>query len=148
MNAKLDALLDTLDNMKHPKEMVAVIHCNPYKINPHSIPGANTSSGDTVALVEVDASLSDEEKCEKAFTLTNNAWQSAYSELPAGSSLSDWESTAPGKVGTVIDYWWSNDGVTLMTNAPVRSTSMGDQMLLQNGKKYTCEATGWTENAD
>ena len=137
MNAKLDALLDTLDNIKHPKEMVAVIHCNPYKINPHSIPGANTSSSDTVALVEVDASLTDEEKCEKAFTLTNNAWQSAY-----------WESTAPGKVGTVIDYWWSNDGVTLMTNAPVRSTSMGDQMLLQNGKKYTCEATGWTENAD
>ena len=137
MNAKLDALLDTLDNIKHPKEMVAVIHCNPYKINPHSIPGANTSSSDTVALVEVEASLTDEEKCEKAFTLTNNAWQSTY-----------WESTAPGKVGTVIDYWWSNDGVTLMTNAPVRSTSMGDQMLLQNGKKYTCEATGWTENAD
>ena len=137
MNAKLDALLDTLDNIKHPKEMVAVIHCNPYKINPHIIPGANTSSSDTVAQVEVDASLSDEEKCEKAFTLTNNAWQSTY-----------WESTAPGKVGTVIDYWWSNDGVTLMTNAPVRSTSMGDQMLLQNGKKYTCEATGWTENAD
>ena len=137
MNAKLDALLDTLDNIKHPKEMVAVIHCNPYKINPHSIPGANTSSSDTVALVEVDASLTDEEKCEKAFTLTNNAWQSTY-----------WESTAPGKVGTVIDYWWSNDGVTLMTNAPVRSTSMGDQMVLQNGKKYTCEATGWTENAD
>ena len=146
MNAKLDALLDTLDNIKHPKEMVAVIHCNPYKFDRygiinkyahHSIPGANTSSSDTVALVEVDASLTDEEKCEKAFTLTNNAWQSAY-----------WESTAPGKVGTVIDYWWSNDGVTLMTNAPVRSTSMGDQMLLQNGKKYTCEATGWTENAD
>lgn len=133
MNAKLDALLDTLDNIKHPKEMVAVIHCNPYKINPHSIPGANTSSSDTVALVEVEASLTDEEKCEKAFTLTNNAWQSTR---------------APGKVGTVIDYWWSNDGVTLMTNAPVRSTSMGDQMLLQNGKKYTCEATGWTENAD
>ena len=133
MNAKLDALLDTLDSMKHPKEMVAVIHCNPYKINPHSIPGSNTSFGDAVALVEVDASLSDEEKCEKAFTLTNNAWQSTR---------------APGEVGTVIDYWWSNDGVTLMTNAPVRSTAMGDQMLLQNGKKYTCEATGWTENAD
>ena len=133
MNAKLDALLDTLDNIKHPKEMVAVIHCNPYKINPHSIPGANTSSSDTVALVEVEASLTDEEKCEKAFTLTNNAWQSTR---------------APGKVGTVIDYWWSNDGVTLMTNAPVRSTAMGDQMLLQNGKKYTYEATGWTENAD
>ena len=130
MNAKLDALLDTLDNMKHPKEMVAVIHCNPYKFDRygiinkyahHSIPGANTSSGDTVALVEVDASLSDEEKCEKAFVSTNN-------------------------IGT--DYWWSNDGVTLMTNAPVRSTALGDQMLLQNGKKYTCEATGWTENAD
>ena len=130
MNAKLDALLDTLDNMKHPKEMVAVIHCNPYKFDRygiinkyahHSIPGANTSSGDTVALVEVDASLTDEEKCEQAFVSTNN-------------------------VGT--DYWWSNDGVTLMTNAPVRSTAMGDQMLLQNGKKYTCEATGWTENAD
>ena len=139
MNAKLDALLDTLDNMKHPKEMVAVIHCNPYKFYaPDAGSLVNTTaSGDTVALVEVDASLTDEEKCEKAFTLTNNAWQSAY-----------WESTAPGKVGTVIDYWWSNDGVTLMTNAPVRSTAMGDQMLLQNGKKYTCEATGWTENAD
>ena len=125
MNAKLDALLDTLDNMKHPKEMVAVIHCNPYKINPHRIPGANTSSGDAVALVEVDASLTDEEKCEQAFVSTNN-------------------------VGTISDpgYWWSNDGVTLMTNAPVRSTALGDQMLLQNGKKYTCEATGWTENAD
>ena len=134
MNAKLDALLDTLDNMKHPKEMVAVIHCNPYKFDRygiinkyahHSIPGANTSSGDTVALVEVDASLTDEEKCEQAFVSTNN-------------------------VGTISDpgYWWSNDGVTLMTNAPVRSTALGDQMLLQNGKKYTCEATGWTENAD
>ena len=121
MNAKLDALLDTLDNMKHPKEMVAVIHCNPYKINPHRIPGANTSFGDTVALVEVNASLTDEEKCEQAFVSTNN-------------------------VGT--DWWWSNDGVTLMANAPVRSTSMGDQMLLQNGKKYTCVAGGWTENAD
>ena len=127
MNAKLDALLDTLDNMKHPKEMVAVIHCNPYKINPHSmthvtaLPGANTSFGDTVALVEVNASLTDEEKCEQAFVSTNN-------------------------IGT--DYWWSNGHVTLMTNAPVRSTALGDQMLLQNGKKYTCEATGWTENAD
>ena len=130
MNAKLDALLDTLDNMKHPKEMVAVIHCNPYKFDRygiinkythHRIPGANTSFSDTVALVEVNASLSDEEKCEQAFVSTNN-------------------------VGT--DYWWSNDGVTLMTNAPVRSTAVGDQMLLQNGKKYTCEATGWTENAD
>ena len=125
MNAKLDALLDTLDNMKHPKEMVAVIHCNPYKINPHRIPGSNTSFGDTVALVEVNASLTDEEKCEQAFVSTNH-------------------------IGTVSkpDYWWSNDGVTLMTNAPVRSTSMGDQMLLQNGKKYTCVAGGWTENAD
>ena len=124
MNAKLDALLDTLDNMKHPKEMVAVIHCNPYKINPHRIPGANTSFGDAVALVEVNASLSDEEKCEQAFVATNN-------------------------VGT--DYWWSNVSgvrVTLMTNAPVRSTALGDQMLLQNGKKYTCVAGGWTENAD
>ena len=127
MNAKLDALLDTLDNMKHPKEMVAVIHCNPYKFYaPDAGSLVNTTaSGDTVALVEVDASLTDEEKCEKAFVSTNN-------------------------VGTISDpgYWWSNDGVTLMTNAPVRSTAMGDQMLLQNGKKYTCEATGWTENAD
>ena len=123
MNAKLDALLDTLDNMKHPKEMVAVIHCNPYKFYaPDAGSLVNTTaSGDTVALVEVDASLTDEEKCEQAFVSTNN-------------------------IGT--DYWWSNDGVTLMTNAPVRSTALGDQMLLQNGKKYTCEATGWTENAD
>ena len=55
MNKKTDALMKTL-----LKEEVAVIH-NDY----------------TVAFVAVDKALSDEDKCEKAFMLTNSiddAW--------------------------------------------------------------------------
>ena len=110
---KLDALLTTLDDM-YPKldicpdkEMVAVIH-SVYDDGPK-----------TVALVEVDASLTDMQKCERAFMLTN----------------------------TIDAAWWTNDKVTIMTDTPCRSTSTGDQVLLQSGKKYTCGLDDWVDTS-
>ena len=101
----LDALLTTLDDMypSTAKEMVAVIH-SVYNDAPL-----------TVALVEVDASLTDIQKCEQAFMLTN----------------------------TIDAGWWNNDKVTMMTDTPCRSTSTGDQVLLQSGRKYTCGPDDW-----
>ena len=65
MNKKLDALLDTLENIKTPKETVSVIH-TAYEDKPR-----------IVAFVEVDKSLSIKEKLELAFVKTNSiteAW--------------------------------------------------------------------------
>jgi len=68
-----------------------------------------------VAIVEVDPALSDIEKCEKAFMLTNS----------------------------INDAWWNNEGVTKMFDgAACRSTSTGD-MVLVGIKKYMCETCGW-----
>ena len=86
-------------------EKVAVIH------------SAFEDAPTTVALVEVDASLSAEDKCEKAFMLTNN----------------------------IDDAWWNNEGVTKMFGgASCRSTMPGDTVLVGT-KKYICEAVGWKE---
>ena len=65
MNKKLDALLDTLDDVKNPKEMVSVIHA------------AWTDKPHLVAFVEVEKSWTDTEKLEHAFMKTNTineAW--------------------------------------------------------------------------
>ena len=85
-------------------EKVAVIHA--------AFEGAPT----TVALVEVDASLSDIDKCEKAFMLTNS----------------------------INDAWWNNEGVTPMfPEKGCRSTSVGD-MVLVGKEKYVCDSSGWS----
>ena len=71
----------------------------------------------TVAIVEVDPALSDMEKCEKAFMMTNS----------------------------INDAWWNNEGVTkLFGGGACRSTSAGD-MILIGTKKYKCETVGWKE---
>ena len=65
MNKKLDALLDTLDDVKNPKETVSVIHAA-WTDNPH-----------LVAFVEVKKSWTDTKKLEHAFMKTNTineAW--------------------------------------------------------------------------
>ena len=65
MNKKLDALLDTLDDVKNPKETVSVIHA------------AWTDKPHLVAFVEVEKSWTDTEKLEHAFMKTNTineAW--------------------------------------------------------------------------
>ena len=65
MNKKLDALLDTLEEVKNPKETVSVIH-SAFDENSH-----------LVAFVDVDKSWTVNEKLEHAFKMTNSiedAW--------------------------------------------------------------------------
>ena len=70
-----------------------------------------------VAIVEVDPALSDIEKCEKAFMLTNS----------------------------INDAWWNNKDVEAMfPDKACRSTSVGDQVLI-DGKKWVCDVSGWKE---
>ena len=86
-------------------EKVAVIH------------SAFEDAPTTVAFVAVDPALSDMEKCEKAFMLTNS----------------------------INDAWWNNEGVTkLFGGDACRSTSTGD-MVLVGTKKYMCDHVGWKE---
>ena len=85
------------------KEEVAVIH-SAFGDKPH-----------VVAFVEVDKNLSDTEKCEVAFKLTN----------------------------TIDTAWWTNEGVEYVNDKPTcRSTSSGDHVLIGN-KKYKCARIGW-----
>ena len=65
MNKALDALLETLEEIKSPKERVSVIH-SAFDENPH-----------VVAFVEVDKEWTVTEKLEFAFEMTNSindAW--------------------------------------------------------------------------
>ena len=103
MNNKLDALLDTLEGVKNPKENVSVIH-SAFEDNPR-----------IVAFVEVDKSLSIEEKLDIAYVKTNS----------------------------IDEAWWDNKEVTAMfPDKSCRSTSIGDMVLI--GKvKYKCESVGW-----
>ena len=72
----------------------------------------------TVAFVSVEKKLTDTEKLETAFMKTN----------------------------TIENAWWSNEDVTKMFGGGAcRSTSVGDMILLASGKKFKCEATGWSE---
>ena len=93
-NDKTEALMKTF-----MKETVAVIH----------IPvGGETGGPRTIAMVEVDKALSDRDKMEEAFKLTNS----------------------------INDAWWNNEEVTPMfPDATCRSTSVGD-MVLVGTKKY------------
>ena len=66
MNKKLDALLDTLDDVKNPKEMVSVV------------PAAFEEKSRLVAFVEVEKSWTDTEKLEHAFMKTNTIEEAWY----------------------------------------------------------------------
>ena len=69
MSKKLNALLDTLDDVKNPKEKVGVLHVN--------TGGALKKRRHLVAYVEVDKNLSINKKLEKVFMKTNSitdAW--------------------------------------------------------------------------
>ena len=72
----------------------------------------------TVAMVDVEKGATDTAKLETAFMKTNS----------------------------ITDGWWNNEGVTTMFDGKTcRSTSVGDMILLASGKKFKCEATGWSE---
>lgn len=89
-NKKTEALMKTFT-----KEKVAVIH------------SAFEDAPTTVAFVEVDKTLTDMNKCEVAFKLTNN----------------------------IEDAWWKNEEVTPMFDGKTcRSTSVGDMVLVGNRK--------------
>ena len=92
-NKKTEALMKTFT-----KETVAVIHT----------PMEGEKGGPkTVAMVEVDKTLSDRMKMEEAFKLTNS----------------------------ITDAWWTNEEVTPMfPDATCRSTSVGDMVLIGNRK--------------
>ena len=92
-NKKTEALMRTFT-----KETVAVIHT----------PMRGEKGGPrTVAMVEVDKTLSDRMKMEEAFKLTNS----------------------------ITDAWWTNEEVTPMfPDATCRSTSVGDMVLIGNRK--------------
>ena len=101
-----DALMKNFEEMI-VKDKVAVMH-------------SSYSDGvepTTVAYVLVDKNLSDREKCEKAFMLTNS----------------------------IDDAWWNNEEVTKMFGGEgCRSTSVGD-MVLVGTEKFLCESTGWSK---
>ena len=108
MNSVKESLMKNFESLN--KEKVAVIHSD-YRDGV-----AIKKKPTTVAFVEVDKTLSDEDKCEKAFMLTNS----------------------------IKDGWWNNEGVEYIGPKPTcRSTSSGDQVLLSNGTKYNCAAVGW-----
>ena len=102
MNKKTEASMKTLTT-----EEVAVIH-SAFEDKPR-----------TVAFVEVDKSMTVNEKLEKAFMLTN----------------------------TIDAAWYTGDKVNYVgPEKSCRSTSVGDFVLV--GKtKYECKNTGWSKVA-
>ena len=87
-------------------ETVAVIH------------SAMEDSPRTVALVNVEKTLTTSEKLERAYMLTNS----------------------------INDAWYTSDEVEYIgPEKACRSTSVGDMVRFENGKKFKCEPAGWSE---
>ena len=87
-------------------ETVAVIH------------SAMEDSPRTVALVNVEKTLTTSEKLERAYMLTNS----------------------------INDAWYSSDEVEYIgPEKACRSTSVGDMVRFENGKKFKGEPAGWSE---
>ena len=82
------------------------------------IHSAYEDSPRTVAFVNVDKTWSVKKKLEKAFMLTNS----------------------------VEDAWYTRDEIEYIgPESSCRSTSVGDIVRFDNGKKFKCENTGWVE---
>ena len=100
MSKIADALIKTLLS-----EKVTVIHAA-FENTPHK-----------VALIDVEKTLTTDEKLEKAYVLTN----------------------------TIDSAWWNNKVVTkLFKGNSCRSTSPGDMVII--GKDtFKCESSGWSK---
>ena len=82
------------------------------------IHSAYEDSPRTVAFVNVDKTWSVKKKLEKAFMLTN----------------------------TIEDAWYTSEEVVYIgPESSCRSTSVGDIVRFEDGKKFKCENTGWVE---
>ena len=98
--SKIDALMENLEKSK--LEKIAVIHVEDGRPN-------------TVAFVLVEKSMTDNEKLETAFKLTNS----------------------------IDTAWWLNENVEPLTKG-TRSTSVGD-IVVVGTTKYKCEPMGWSK---
>ena len=82
------------------------------------IHSAYEDSPRTVELINVEKTLTTKKKLEKAFMLTN----------------------------TIDTAWYTSDEVEYIgPEKACRSTSVGDMVRLENGKKFKCEMAGWSE---
>ena len=82
------------------------------------IHSAMEDSPRTVALVNVEKTLATKEKLERAYMLTNS----------------------------IDAAWYTSDEVEYIgPEKSCRSTSVGDMVRLENGKKFKCEPAGWSE---
>ena len=82
------------------------------------IHSAMEDSPRTVALVNVEKTLATKEKLERAYMLTNS----------------------------IDAAWYTSDEVEYIgPEKSCRSTSVGDMIRLENGKKFKCEPAGWSE---
>ena len=82
------------------------------------IHSAMEDSPRTVALVNVEKTLATKEKLERAYMLTNS----------------------------INDAWYTSDEVEYIgPEKACRSTSVGDMVRFENGKKFKCEPAGWSE---
>ena len=82
------------------------------------IHSAYEDSPRTVAFVNVEKTLTTSEKLERAYMLTNS----------------------------INDAWYTSDEVEYIgPEKACRSTSVGDMIRLDNGKKFKCEPAGWSE---
>ena len=82
------------------------------------IHSAMEDSPRTVALVNVEKTLATKDKLERAYMLTNS----------------------------IDAAWYTSDEVEYIgPEKSCRSTSVGDMVLLENGKKFKCETAGWSE---
>ena len=82
------------------------------------IHSAYEDSPRTVALINVEKTLTTKKKLERAYMLTNS----------------------------IDDAWYTSDEVEYIgPKKACRSTSVGDMVLLENGKKFKCETAGWSE---
>ena len=105
MSKKKEALTKALVT-KLQCETVAVIH------------SAMEDSPRTVALINVEKTLTTSEKLERAYMLTNS----------------------------IDAAWYTSDEVEYIgPEKACRSTSVGDMVRLENGKKFKCVPAGWSE---
>ena len=82
------------------------------------IHAAYEDSPRTVAFVNVEKTLPTKKKLERAYMLTNS----------------------------IEEAWYTSDEVEYIgPEKACRSTSVGDMVRLENGKKFKCEMAGWSE---
>lgn len=66
-------------------------------------------------------------------------------EVPPGATPHQTLDYCFEKTNSIDRVWWENAGVTLLVKGGARSTSVGDVVVLPEGKVYCCAPIGWEE---